>query len=193
MESLSLQASAQTIQTLLRTTGRNAIIDLEINGESDARSVMLRGIQRNPVNGALVHVDFFQISLTDTLHAEVPIHLVGAAPAVNMFGGVLLQNLDRLAVEALPMDIPRQIEADISSLEALDSALFVRDLVIPPNVEVLTDRDQVVAKVAAPRLAAEEEVAAPEAAVAEAGEEGAPAAEEGAAVPAAEEAEDKKG
>ena len=56
-ESLALQTSTQTMMSLLRTTGPNAIIDLQINGESEPRSVVLRGVQRNPVTSELVHID----------------------------------------------------------------------------------------------------------------------------------------
>ncbi len=164
MESLSLQASTQAITHLLRTAGGNTIIDLQINGESEPRSVVLRGVQRDPVNSALLHIDFFQISLTEKLRSEVPLVLTGEAPAVTVYGGVLLQNLDRVVVEALPGDIPQNIEVDVSRLEEIESAVFLRELDIPANVEVLGDLDQVVAKVAPPRLA--QEIEAEEAAAA---------------------------
>jgi len=177
-DSQSLQASTHQIVTLLRTAGRNAIIDLKINGEPAARPVMLRGVQRNPVTDELVHVDFFQISLTEKLRADVPLVLKGEAPAVHVFGGVLLQAFDHISIMALPADIPSQIDVDVSSLDALDSALFVRDLPLPPNIELLADPDQMVAKVEAPRIAAEieaEEAAAAAAAAAEAPAEAVPA------------------
>ena len=177
-ESLALQAPLTSISALLRTAERNAIIDLRINGEGEPRPVVLRGVQRDPVTDELVHIDFFQISLTERLRADVPLMLRGEAPAVHVFGGVLLQPLDHVTVEALPSEIPGHIDVDISGLETLDASLFVRDLTIPPNVLLISDPDQVVAKVAAPRLAAEEEVAVP-------AEEAAAAAEEGEA-PAAE-------
>jgi len=178
-ESLAVQISAQAVTTLLRNAGANAIIDLHINGEGEPRPVVLRGVQRDPVTGELVHVDFFQISLTERLHAEVPLVLTGEAPAVSIYGGVLLQTLDHLPIEALPTDVPDRIEVNVSQLDSLESTLFVRDLFVPASVQVLAEPGQVVAKVAAPRLVAEiereEAVAAEEAAVAE-GE--APAPEE---------------
>ena len=181
-ESLALQAGASTITHLLRTVERNTIINLQITGEGEARPVMLRGVQRNPVTDELVHIDFFQISLTDRLRANVPLVLVGEAPAVQVFGGILLQSLDHVVVEALPAEIPGHFNVDVSGLEELDTAVHVRDLEMPPNVELISDPDQVIAKVSTPKLAAEEEeVAAPvleEGAVpAEEGAEGAPAAE----------------
>ena len=189
-ESLAVQISTQTVNTLLRNAGANTIIDLHINGESEPRPVVLRGVQRNPVTGELTHVDFFQISLTEKLHAEVPLVLTGEPPAVSIYGGVLLQTLDHLPIEALPTDVPDRIEVNVGHLETLDSTVFVRDLLVPASVQVLADPGQVVAKVAAPRLAAEiereEAEAAAEAAAAEAE---APVAE---AAPTGEEMDEKK-
>ena len=187
LDSQALQAPTQSVMHLLKTAGRNAIIDLQINGESESRSVVLRGVQRNPVTDEIVHIDFFQISLTEKLRADVPLTLVGEAPASTVYNGVLLQTIDTLSVEALPTDVPARLEVDVSGLEELEAAIFVRDLSIPANVVVLTDPDQLVAKVEPPKIAAEleaeEAAAAEEAALAE-GEEA--EAEEGAEEGAAE-------
>jgi len=172
-ESLALQAAAPTMTTLLRTTSPNAIINLQVKGEPETRPVMLRGVQRHPVTDELIHVDFYQISLTETLRADVPLIITGEAPAVHIFGGVFLQALDHITIEALPSEIPSRIDVDVSGLDTLDSAVHVRDLSIPDTVLLLTDLDQVVAKVEPPRVAEEEEAAAatPE----EGAEEGVPA------------------
>ena len=184
-ESLALQAPVTTITHLLRTAERNTIINLQIAGEGGSRPVMLRGVQRNPVTDELLHIDFFQISLTERLRANVPLMLVGEAPAVQVYGGILLQSLDHIVVEALPSEIPGHLNVDVSGLEELDTSVHVRDLELPPNVVLISDADQVIAKVSTPKLVVEEEVAAPvpeEGAVpAEEGAEGAPAAEAAAA------------
>jgi len=186
-DSLALQAPVTVVTTLLRTAEQNQIIDLKIGGESEPRSVMLRGVQRNPITDDLLHVDFFQISLTDKLRADVPLNIVGEAPAVQIFSGILLHQIDHVTVEALPADLPGHIDVDVSSLEVLDAAIHVRDLPLPPNVEMLSDPDQVVAKVSPPRVAEEEAAPAAEGAPVAEGEEGAPAAT--AEAPKEEEAE----
>ena len=186
-ESLALQAPVTTITHLLRTAERNTIINLRIAGEDASRPVMLRGVQRNPVTDELLHIDFFQISLTERLRANVPLVLVGEAPAVQVYGGILLQSLDHIVVEALPSEIPGHLNVDVSGLEELDTSVHVRDLELPPNVVLISDADQVIAKVSTPKLVVEEEVAAP------VPEEGAVPAEEGAeGVPAAEAAAEEK-
>lgn len=185
VQSQAVQADTPALTQLLRTAGRNVIIDLHVRGEAKPRSVMVRAVQRDPVSDKLLHVDFYQVSLREKMRAEVPLVLVGEAPAVSTYHGVLLQSLDTVMVEALPADIPPHIEVDVSSLAELEAALFLKDLVIDPKVQVLTDPELVVAKVAAPRLAVEleEEVAAEE----EVEEEAAAAEEEREAPEAAEE------
>ena len=181
IDSLTLQAPVTAVGTLLRTAERNQIIGLQIDGEPQARAVMLRGVQRNPVTDELVHIDFFQISLTDKLRADVPLHFVGEAPAVQVFAGILLHAVDHVTVEALPTDLPGHLDVDVSGLETLEAALYVRDIALPPNVEMLSDPDQVIAKVSPPRVAEVEEVAAVPA-------EGVAAPAEGEAAAPAEEA-----
>jgi large subunit ribosomal protein L25 len=188
LESKAVEVETVVLTHLLRSAGRNVIIDLHIEGESSPRPVMLRAVQREPATSRLLHVDFYQVSLTQKMRAEVPLILVGEAPAVAEFSGILLQSLDNIAVEALPGDIPAHVEVDVSTLARLDDAVHVRELPIDPTkVYVMTDAELVVAKVAPPRLVAveEEEAAAAEVpaeeAVAEAEEEAREEKEEEAA------------
>lgn len=181
LESQAVQVETVVLTHLLRSAGRNVILDLQVEGEGSPRPVMLRGVQRHPVTGRLLHVDFYQVSLTQKMRSEVRLILVGDAPAVAELGGILLQSLDNIMVEALPGDIPAHVEVDVSGLSRFDDAVHVRELPIDlTKVHVITDAEIVVAKVAAPRLAAAEE--AEEAAAAEA------AAEEAEAAPVEEEA-----
>lgn len=176
LESKAVEVETVVLTHLLRSAGRNVIIDLHIEGEGSPRPVMLRAVQREPATSRLLHVDFYQVSLTQKMRTEVPLILVGEAPAVAEFGGILLQSLDSITVEALPGDIPAHVEVDVSTLARIDDAVHVRELPIDPTkVYVMTDAEQVVAKVAAPRLAAAEEA---EEAAAEAAAEGVAAAGE---------------
>jgi large subunit ribosomal protein L25 len=181
VESTAVQADTVAVTHLLRAAGRNAIIDLRIEGEDAPRTVVVRHVERNPVTSQLLHIDFFQVSMTETMKAEVRVVLVGTSPAVSDLQGVLLQMVETISVEALPGDIPSEFEADVSVLDQLESSLHVRDLNIDTSrITITTDADVVVARVAAPRLAAAEEEAAVAAEAAEVPAEGA------AAAPAAE-------
>ncbi|KPJ52218.1 MAG: hypothetical protein AMJ37_03355, partial [Dehalococcoidia bacterium DG_18] len=132
--------------------------------------VMVRDIQRDPLNDALLHVGFFQVEMTHRVRAEVPLLFLGEAPAAKTSRAMLIQNLTVLQVEALPADLPRNIEVDLSGLEELDQAIHVRDLPVDKAVEVLTDADQVVVHVMEIRAEVEEVVEEVEAEAVEAEE-----------------------
>jgi len=167
--------------------GSNALVDLKLDGAGDGkpRKVFIHNVQRNPVNHVLMHVDFLAVNLTEEITTNVTIVLVGEAPAVERREGLLLHALDHIQVRALPTDLPPLVEVDISGLEAVDDAIHVSDLKLPSNVHVLTNEDELVAKINALPVEVEEvaEEEAPEAEVgAEGGEEAAAssAPEEGA-------------
>ena len=179
IDSTSVQAETVELTHLLRAMGRNALVALSIEGEASPRTVMVREVSRNPLNGKVLHVDFYQVNMTEKMKADVPVVLTGTSEAVLTYGGVLLQMVDVIHVEALPSDLPSEFTVDVSVMTQLDQAVHVRDLHLDSEkVSILSDPDIVLARVAAPRLATEEEEAAA-AAPAEEGAEG-----EGAAEPA---------
>jgi large subunit ribosomal protein L25 len=188
IESRALQVDTVTLVRTLRALERNAILSLRIEGEETPRPVMVRDVQRNPVSDRVLHVDFYQVSLTEKMRADVPLILTGKASAVDEFGGILLQSLESISVEALPADMPSHVEVDISVLSQLDSSVHVKDLVLDPKLHLMTDIDVVIARVASPRAGVEAAIAEEEAAAAEEREEEA-AEKEAAEAEAAPEAE----
>jgi large subunit ribosomal protein L25 len=184
VESTAVQVPTEELRHVLKTAGRNDIVYLRLDGD-EPRPTFVREIQQNPVTDAILHVDFFQISLRDKVRAEVPIHLVGLSPAVDTFGGILMHGLDHVTVEALPTEVPSFLELDVSPLVEINQALHVSNLELPEDVTLLTDSEQVVAKVAPPAVEPEPEVEEEEEAVeGEAPEE--EGAEDGAVEPGAE-------
>jgi large subunit ribosomal protein L25 len=129
---------------------------------------MIKGVQRNPITGQALHVDFFLVDLKHEMQSDVPLVVVGEAPAVELTGGMLLTSLDHLKIRALPADIPHEIQVDVSSLTDLDAAIHVRDLPHDEKVAILNDPDELVARVVPPRVEEEEVVPAEEAAQEEA-------------------------
>ena len=165
VESVAIQVPVDELRHVLRTAGRNEIVYLRLDSE-EPRPTFIRTVQRDAVTDAILHVDFYQISLKEKVRLEVRLHLVGVAPAVDLFSGTLLHGLDSITVEGLPTEIPSHVEVDVSGLEQIDHAIHVRDLIVPANLTVLTDLELVVAKVAPPAVERVEEVeAVPEEAV----------------------------
>lgn len=135
--SKSIAIKNSDLDDLLRTPGgRLSLIDLTIGGGAmEALPVMIQAIQRNPVNGKLVHVDFHRVDLLEEVHASVPLTLVGEAPGVKL-SGILEHPLSFIEVKVLPDAIPSHINIDISHLELGDKVL-VSDIVLPEGVELV--------------------------------------------------------
>ena len=121
-----------------------------VNVEGEEHNALIREKQIHPVQGRVVHVDFMAVSLTEKLHANVSIHVVGDAPAVREFNGVVVTGLEEVEVESLPGDLPERIVVDISSLSEIGSSIHVRDLQLPGSVKILTDLDEMLVLVTAP-------------------------------------------
>ena len=186
LASVSIQIRTEEMEKTLKAASANEVIDLKIGGEKDLRPVVIQRIQRHPLTSGYLHAEFYQVSLTETMRADVPLVVVGTSEAVSMYSGVLMTALESLQVEALPLNLPSRIEVDITPLVELEQSLHVRDLPIPANVTVLTDLDVMVVKISTPRVAEEEEAAAE-------GEEAVAGAEAGAEAAAGGEAEAASG
>lgn len=142
---------AGSLERLIATShgGLNTLIDLEGDSPVAGRTVIAKDLQREPVRGQIIHVDFYEIDLTEKIEVSVPIHLVGQAAGV-VLGGVLDQQQREVTLLCMPDAIPDEIVADISGMELGDS-LHVRDLPVPEGVEFHTDDDLTVATVLVPR------------------------------------------
>ncbi len=142
---LSLKIEEKALLTVVAKAGRNRLIRLSLDGEQ--RVVLTRDVQRNPITGRLVHVDFQEVSMTEKITSQVPLVLVGASPAVARGEGLLIHGIDVVEIRALPMDLPSSIQADVSGLTDLNQAISVGDLRVNDKIEILTPRDEMVAKV----------------------------------------------
>jgi len=176
--SQSLQFSTRTLGRVIRTAGTSTLIELDVVGGDETELALIREIQRDPVSGALLHIDLYRVVRGVAIRNAVPIVMVGVAPAVEL-GATVSQMLDTLEIECLPKDMPAIIEVDISALTQAGSRITVADLAIPEGVQILIDADIDVVQATMMTMAAAEsdaEIAAAEAAAAEAaaleGEEG---------------------
>jgi len=169
VDSMALQSDAPTLQKVLSQAGHTRLIELEVSGETTPRNVMVREVQKDPIRGNLIHVDLYQVTMTEKIKVEVPIVLVGESPALKSKDNMLYQDLDSLTIECLPDKMPDRIQVDISVITEPEQAIRVKDIVIP-DITILNEPDLVIAKVSArPVEVVEEAKAAPAEGVAEAG------------------------
>jgi len=152
IEPASLQVEDQTLIRLLAQVGTNIPVSVEYDGGDKENICFVREVQRHPVSEDIIHVDFLRVDVSQKVSAEVPIILDGAPPGVTQMGGVLLQNLQTLLVEALPMEMPSAFNVDITILVDFEKTIVVREVAVPEGVEILSDPDEMIARVTAPRI-----------------------------------------
>lgn len=170
---LDIQLNEHDFVMMLRKhRSENMIVDLTVAGQPRPVKVMLKAMQHHPVTGRVIHVDFYEISMTRKIEIEVPVKLTGLATGVANEGGILEHVLRTLRVQCLPGDLLEEVDLDVTDLH-IGKTLRVRDVPMDTaKYKVLSDPDQVVAAVAAPRTEEEEKAEAEaEAAAAAAGPE----------------------
>jgi large subunit ribosomal protein L25 len=160
LPSVGISLDPRVLEHLLAasTAGMNTLFQLRIAGvgDLDGKPVLVRELQRNPVNGWLLHADLYAVDLEQSIHVSVPLHITGSAAGVKM-GGILDQALRTLDLECMPQAIPREISVEVSALE-IGQTLHVRDIALPGGISLLSDPDLAVVSIVAPVV---EEVAAP--------------------------------
>ena len=174
IEPKSISIDSRKFSAAMRAVaGTNAIFNLELGG--NARKVIVRDMQLDPVSSKILHVDFHAVSLTKPIHISVPIHFQGIPVGVKVDAGIMQTNMRAVNISCLVSDIPDFIPLDVSALNVGDT-VHVSDLSIP-NATILDEESRTVVVVAAPTVV--KEIGTAE------GEEGAEAAE-GAAAPDSE-------
>ncbi len=171
VQSLALQCDTDKVERLLAQAGRTGLINLKLDEEKEPRTVVMREFDRDWRKGQLLHVDFYQVKMAEEIKLEVPVVLVGEAPALKSKDNMLEHELDTLTIECLPANIPDGIEVDISSLTEPEQAIRVKDIDLDEDITVLNDPELVVVKIGWRRVekveeelvgVAEEAVEAPE-------------------------------
>ena len=169
IKSLALECHTAELMQILAQAGTTTLLNLKIDGEKRPRKVLVREVQKDVFGRELLHVDFYQVKLTEKIKADIPIVLTGEAPALKLRGRFLMQTLDSLSVECLPEKLPPEVRVDLNSLEEVEQAIHVKDLELDHDVTVANDPDQLIVKVSEKVVAEiEEEVIEEEAEIAEA-------------------------
>ncbi len=163
---------AKEFFTIFRQAGETGLIDLKI-GKEKVRPVLVREVQHDPLSGGPLHIDFYQVNLTQKVKVSVPLTLIGEQPeSVHLGESIVLQTLNEVEVEALPTDLVEKIEVNITSLKNIDDAITISQLNFDRSkLTVHADPETVVVKLA-PAVSAQmeellEEQAAEQAAAAE--------------------------
>ena len=162
-DAVPLQVEERELNRILTQAGGHRLIALKIGRARKRQMALAREVQWDVISRKPIHVDFYAVIMTEKVTIEVPLVFIGEAPAVAQAGAILLQGLDEVEIECLPGDLVEAIEVDVSELVEMDQTIYVKDLRVPPALDVLTDAEEIVARVAwaAAEEVEEEEVVVP--------------------------------
>jgi large subunit ribosomal protein L25 len=157
LKSRSIQCDTVELRKIIAHAGATRLVTLKVDGDKSAHSVFVKEVQQDPLHKELFHVDFYQVRKGEKMQVAVPIVLTGEAPAMKYKGRLLQHGITELNIECLPEKVPPQIDVDISVLEEIEQTLFVKDLVIDPDITIHADPEQMIIKVAEVQMRVEEE------------------------------------
>ncbi len=145
----------ESTRVLNNTTSSSVII---INVEGTEYASLVREKQRDYLKNRFIHIDFQAVSQTEKIRAEVNIEMIGVAPAIKDFNGVLVEGVDSITVEALPKDLPERFIIDISVLKQIGDSITLRDIPVPAGVDILDSLDETIVHITSPAAEEVEEV-----------------------------------
>jgi len=151
-ENVPVFIKANEFKKIYDEAGASALVNLQLEGEKEAREVLVKQVDFDPVKVIPVHADMYQIKRGQKLELSAELNFFGVSPAEKNLFGTLITNLTEIAIKCLPKDIISKFDVDLSVLETFEDKITVRDLNIPSTIEVLTDLDEAVALVVPPRL-----------------------------------------
>lgn len=155
-ESQNLWVDKKSFAKVFTAAGENTIVELDIEGKKK-ENVLIYDFQEDVLTDEFMHIDFYRVDMAKKIEAEVPINLIGEAPAVKEKGGVLVGNMDHITVKCFPGDIPHSFDLDVSKLVTFEDHITVADLSVSDKVEIELNPETVIALVTPPR--SEEELA----------------------------------
>ena len=153
VEAIPLSVDKISLNKALRT----GQMIFEVNVEDKDQFVLVKEIQYHPVTDEIIHIDFQKVKEDEKISLEVAVRSSGEAQGVKL-GGLLVQMLNSVTIKCKPAEIPEFLEIDVTDME-MNTNLFVKDITLPSDVEMLTAEDIAVVSVQEPKQEKEEEVA----------------------------------
>ena len=145
-KSVPLKFDKYDLRDVLSQVGGSQLVNVKVADADEPEFALLREVQRDVITGDLLHVDFYRVMMTETITTEIPLLTVGESPVAEQKEGILLHGIAEIEVECLPGDLVDAIEVDLAELTEVGEAILVEDLAVPAGISVLTDPDEMIAR-----------------------------------------------
>lgn len=147
VQNVNLSVPFAQFRKIYQQAGESTLVDLKVDDAESPVKVIIQDVQRDPVKGEILHVDFHQVNMREKLHAHITLKFTGIAPALKNFDGVLVTGKSEIEVHCLPSDLVHEIEVDLSSLKQLNDAIHIKDLIVPSGIEILDAASDIIVSV----------------------------------------------
>lgn len=147
--STSLTLPSAAFEQVYRKAGGSTLLDVMVDAQP--HKALIQDIQHDPVTGKVLHVDLYEVRMTEKMEAKIALHFVGEAPAVKGLGGLLVKNLNQVNVKCLPQDLVPAIEINIAGLATFGQSIYVKDIPVPPGITLLEKPEEPVVTVMRPK------------------------------------------
>jgi len=161
VENQMISVSSIDFEKILKIAGESSTIVLELKNNKEEKSldeskpesikkidVLIHEVQVDPIKGFPIHIDFLAVDMNKPIKVTIPVDFTGIAPAEKNNLGVLVKVMYEIEIEALPKDLPHNVSVDLSVLVALDDQIHAKDIILPKNVTMITDKEEVIALIA---------------------------------------------
>ena len=157
VKSQPISISAKDFEKVYKNAGESTLIKLQVedNSKEHEFNVLIHDIKNHPVKGNPIHADFYAVRMDKEIKAKIPLVFSGKSPAVDNEGGILVKVMQEVEIEALPQDLVKDLQVDISGLTAISSRLTVGDLKLSKGIKLISGVEDIVALIEAPRTDAD--------------------------------------
>jgi len=144
-----LEVEYEKFRDVFKKAGGSSLIKLKI--DKDEKDVLIRDVQEDPMSGNFLHVDFYEVPMTEKIKLTIPLKFIGESEAVKNLSGILVKNIFEVEIESLPKDIPTEVDVDITVLKTFEDTIKIKDIVIPSGVKIMASPEEIIALVSPPR------------------------------------------
>ncbi|NMC51278.1 50S ribosomal protein L25 [Candidatus Kuenenbacteria bacterium] len=148
VENQNIFINYRDFERVLRDAGESTLVDLAIGGK-DPVKVLIHDMQKDPLNGECIHVDFYELDMSKKTRVDVELKFLGAEEVMKLTGGEISESVDHLEVECLPKDLVKEIDIDLSTLKSIGDVIYAKDIKLPAGLELISDPELPVASLQA--------------------------------------------
>lgn len=167
-ESLLLKMDNSDFLRAFRKAGESHIINLKAGKENI--EVLIHDIQREPVSGEFLHIDFYAITRGEKVHTNINLEFIWESKAVKEWA-ILDEHIKEIEVKVLPKNLIDSIKVDLSNLKEIGDSIKISELNIDTEKFDIVTADTIVVSATKPAKIEEISTEAPDAPVTGADEE----------------------